>query len=354
MKTTILTLAAIALLMTHTSCATDAPKTTTDAPATPAVKRPPTAKEVGAMKKIAAPSWTVPGVNLQLKRIRAGSFIMGSPAGETHRRADEVEHKVTISKPFYMGTYEVTQDQFYPLMMPKDYDFEGWDYKRGPIAEGAAYHYRKRPHGIIFRENSVGGPLLGQHPMECLTWDRAREYARKVTEIERAAGRLPDGYVYRLPTEAEWEYACRAGMEGPYNVAIDTTDIRSLKTIAFFGGSENWWHTRTSKVGDHRLPNAWGLYDMHGNVYEWCLDGYAAYAEGPATDPLGPMKARERVVRGGCFYLTDENAPIFMRSACRFALLADIEFYAIVGMRMVLAPEIMPAAKAKASVPAKK
>jgi formylglycine-generating enzyme required for sulfatase activity len=351
MKTTILTLAAIALLMTHTACTTHAPKTTTDAPA---VKRPPTVKEIAAMKKIAAPSWTVPGIDLQMKRIPKGSFIMGSPADEAHRRADEVEHTVTISKPFYMGTYEVTQEQFYRLMMPKDYDFEGWDYKRGPIADGAAYHYRKRPHGIIFRENSVGGPLLGQHPMDCLTWGRAREYCRKVTEIERTAGRLPQGYVYRLPTEAEWEYACRAGMKGPYNVAIDTTDIRSLKTIAFFGGSENWWHTRTSKVGDHRLPNAWGLYDMHGNVYEWCLDGYAPYAaKGPATDPIAPQ-AKERVVRGGCFYLTNDNAPIFMRSACRYALPTNIEFYAIVGMRMVLAPEIMPTAEAKASVPAEK
>jgi len=330
------------LFITHTALAADAPQKAKDATAEPApAAKPPTAKEIEAMKKVQATDWTIPGLQLKMKRIPKGRFVMGSPADEKHRRADEVRHEVTISKPFYMGTYEVSQRQFYQLMMPKDYDYEGWQYKRGPLADGAAFHFRERPHGIIFRDNATGGPLIDLHPMECLTWDRAREFCRKVTAMERKAGRLPKGYVYRLPTEAEWEYACRAGKRGPFNVDIDHTEVRNLKKFAFYSGL-NRWTTNTSPCGDHRLPNAWGLYDMHGNVYEWCLDWYAPYAKGKATDPVGPKKGKEKVVRGGCFYLDDTTAPIFMRTACRYALPTNMDFYAIVGMRLVLAPEITP------------
>ena len=297
------------------------------------------ADDVEGMKALKAENWTVPDIDLKMKLIPAGTFTMGSPEAEAHRRADEVQHKVEISKPFYMGVYEVTQRQFYKLMMPKDYDYDAWQYKRGPLTHGAAFHFRKRPGGIIFGDNAFGGPLTDLNPMECLTWTRAREFCRKVTEIERQAGRLPDGYVYRLPTEAEWEYACRAGTRGPYNVEIDYGDMKNLKKFAFYGGA-NWWVSYTSKVGDHRLANAWGLHDMHGNVYEWCLDWYGPYQKGKVSDPLGPAEGKEKVVRGGCFYLKDENVHTFLRSACRYCLPPDIEFYAIVGMRLALAPAI--------------
>jgi formylglycine-generating enzyme required for sulfatase activity len=337
MKIQTLLLTATLLLMPQIAPAGEAAKKAKDAPAA----KPPTAKEVAAVKKLEAKNWTVPEIDLKMNRIPKGTFVMGSPADEKNRRKDEVEHEVTITKPFYMGIYEVTQRQFYKLMMPKDYDYEGWQYKRGPLHDGAAYHFRKRPHGIIFNENATGGPLIDLNPMECLTWNRAREFGRKITETERKAGRLPKGYVYRLPTEAEWEYACRAGQKGPFNVDIDHSDARNIRKFAFYSG-KNWWNTSTSKCGDHRLPNAWGLYDMHGNVYEWCLDGYAPYAKGKATDPVA-TKGKEKVARGGCFYLEDDTAPIFMRSACRYALPPTIEFNAIVGMRLVLAPKITPA-----------
>lgn len=299
------------------------------------------------VKNLKATDWTVPGIELQMKLIPAGSFTMGSPEAEIGRRADEVRHEVVISKPFYMGVYEVTQRQFYKLMMPADYDYKAWQYKRGPIADGAAFHFRKRPQGIIFGDAAVGGPLTDLNPMECITWERAREFCRKVTEAEGKAGRLPEGYVYRLPTEAEWEYACRAGKDGPYNVDLDHTNVNNLKKFAFYGGA-NLWVSFTSEVGNHRLPNAWGLYDMHGNVYEWCLDWYGPYEKGkvtgstssPQADPRGPTEGKEKVARGGCFYLTDENANVFLRSASRYCLATDINFYAIVGMRLALAPEV--------------
>lgn len=301
----------------------------------------PAADDAAALKKIEAEDWTVPGIELEMKRIPAGAFTMGSPENESHRRADEVQHEVTISKPFYMGVYPVTQRQFYKLMMPKDYDYEAWQYKRGPLNDGAAFHFRPRPGGIIFGDNAYGGPLTDLHPMECVTWERADAFGRKVTEIEHKTGRLPEGYVYRLPTEAEWEYACRAGTPGPYNVAVASSDIKDLRKFAFFGGV-NWWVTDTSKVGEDRLPNAWGLYDMHGNVYEWCLDWYGPYdtSKTPRVDPTGPAEGTEKVVRGGSFYLEDEElAPVFLRSASRYAVPPDVDFYSIVGMRLVLAPE---------------
>jgi len=321
------------------------------------------ADNVAAMKTLTGKDWTVPGIELEMKLIPAGDFTMGSPKSEAHRRDDEVQHKVEISKPFYMGVYEVTQGQFYKLMMPKDYDYKAWQYKRGPVADGAAYHFRPRPHGIMFHDSALGGPVQLEHPMECISWERSREFCRKITAAEFEAGRLPEGYVYRLPTEAEWEYACRAGTKGPYNVDSDPANIKSLKKFAFYGGND-WWQTRTSKCGDHRLPNAWGLYDMHGNVYEWCRDWYGPYSKGDATDsasspqagsatstssgqagspqadPIGPAEGKEKVVRGGCFYLDDDNAHTFLRSASRYSVPPDVDFYGIVGMRLVLAPVV--------------
>ena len=306
------------------------------------------ADDAAGMKKLEAKDWTVPGIELEMKRIPAGSFTMGSPKIEAHRRDDEVQHKVEISKPFYMGVYEVTQGQFYKLMMPKDYDYKAWQYKRGPLADGAAYHFRPRPHGIMFHDSALGGPVQLAHPMECISWERSREFCRKITAAEHKAGRLPEGYVYRLPTEAEWEYACRAGTKGPYNADSDPTNIKSLKKFAFYGGND-WWQTRTGKCGDHRLPNAWGLYDMHGNVYEWCLDWYGPYAKresadaasSPQANPTGPAEGKEKVVRGGCFYLDDDNAHMFLRSASRYSVPPDVDFYGIVGMRLVLAPKVV-------------
>ncbi len=305
--------------------------------------------DAAGMKTLTAKDWTVPGIALEMKLIPAGEFTMGSPKSEAHRRDDEVQHKVEISKPFYMGVYEVTQGQFYELMMPKDYDYKAWQYKRGPLADGAAYHFRPRPHGIMFHDSALGGEVQLEYPMECISWERSLEFCRKITATERKAGRLPEGYVYRLPTEAEWEHACRAGTKGSYNVDIGHTNIKDLKKFAFYGGN-NWWQTRTSKCGDHRLPNAWGLYDMHGNVYEWCLDWYGAYpsatstssgqATSPRADPIGPAEGQEKVVRGGCFYLDDDNAHMFLRSASRYSVPPDVDFYGIVGMRLVLAPAV--------------
>jgi formylglycine-generating enzyme required for sulfatase activity len=281
------------------------------------------AQDAAALKTLEAKEWTLPELGLQLKRIPAGTFTMGSPKTEANRREDETQHEVTITKPFYMGAYEVRQKEFYDIMLP-GFDHESWQYWRGPLHAGAAYNYR-----------GGGGKLRLDYPMECVTWQRAVTFCEKITAREKKAGRLPKGYVYRLPTEAEWEYACRAGARGPYNVKGDPKSKDFLKTFAHCAAGES------TAVG-RKKPNAWGLYDMHGNVYEWCLDWYGPYPAGKVADPAGPAKGRKRVGRGGCW--TGGTGP-FLRSASRYRFDPRVNFYAILGFRVVLAPAILPAEK---------
>lgn len=168
--------------------------------------------------------------------------------------------RVAISQGFWLGRHEVTQGQWTTLM------------GRNPSA---------------FKE------LGADAPVEMVSWKDAMEFGRKLTERERAAGRLPAGYVYTLPTEAQWEYACRAGSNLPY--------AGELESMAWYGAKASGGSTHP--VGK-KAANAWGLFDMHGNVWEWCRDWYAeAYLPGvdgqPVADPLGPPAGAYRVNRGG-------------------------------------------------------
>jgi len=301
------------------------------------------ADKVAALKALEAEAWNVPGVNIKMVRIPAGKFVMGSPKDEAYRRKDEVQRSVAISKPFYMSAFEVTQEQFYDLMIP-DFDFDGWTFFRGPIAKGTAFHFRSPSR------DGRGLDLLLDNPMECISWPRALEYCKVINERERKAGRLPQGYCYRLPTEAEWEYACRAGTKGAFNVEVNLDALAKqgskgaeLAKFAFFDSSLNPRGSKTSAVGKGRKPNAWGLYDMHGNVAEWCLDTYGPYPAGKqVSDPVSFGAGTEKVVRGGGF----SGGYWFMRSACRYSVPFDVGYYGFVGIRLVLAPQIeitMPA-----------
>ncbi len=298
-----------------------------------------------------AKQWTVPELDLKMARIPAGSFTMGSPQDEAARREDEVQHEVTIAKPFYMGIYEVTQKQYYDLMLP-DFDHDSWMYIRGPLHAGTAFHYRER--AVPSYRSWMGSKQLKlQYPMECVTWDKAREFCRKVTDRERKAGRLPKGYVYRLPTEAQWEYACRAGSKGSYNVKAEADRADNLADPEYVDSFACVFGGKTIRVGQKK-PNAWGLYDMHGNVYEWCLDWYGPYPSGKVDDPTGPPEGKERVARGGSYCGPPPHSPPghvaqgdayktarpFLRSAGRDQFPPDVNFYAILGFRVVLAPQV--------------
>lgn len=192
-------------------------------------------------------------VTMKLALIPAGKFVMGSPAEEADRHDDEGPlREVILSKPFYMGIHEVTQNQYAALMGNNPAGFKG-----------------------------------ANKPVETVSWDDALEFCRRLSQ---RAGRKVS-----LPSEAQWEYACRAGSKGRFCFG---NEDKQLATYARFGQSGE---AGTVPVGMGR-PNAWGLYDMHGNVTEWCFDWYVgSYAGIPAVDPTGPSVGQAHVVRGGCW-----------------------------------------------------
>jgi len=195
-------------------------------------------------------------------KIKAGSFMMGSPRGEKGRDDDEAQHRVTISKPFLIGKYEVTQKQWQAVMGNNPSRFKGEDL-----------------------------------PVERVSWYEAKLFCNKLNKLF-FAGKLPKGYCFDLPTEAQWEYACRAGTTTALNNGKDLTsesgDCPNLDEVGWYGKDSG---ETTHAVGRTR-PNAWGLYDMHGNVWEWCRDWYGDYG-GDAVDPAGPASGSVRVYRGG-------------------------------------------------------
>jgi formylglycine-generating enzyme required for sulfatase activity len=247
-------------------------------------------------------------IGMKLAPIPAGKFLMGSPATEAERDAEEVPHEVVMSRPFYLGVYEVTQGQ-YEKVMGKNPSF--------------------------FHRRNGGGP---DHPVDQVRWPEAVQFCQKLSNLgaERDAGR-----VYRLPTEAEWEYACRAGTTTPFHAgkSLASTQANFNGNYPYDGAAEGPYLRRTAKVGSY-APNAWGLYDMHGNVGEWCSDWYDPeyYKRSPREDPKGPEKGAVPtgfgsdsflVVRGG-FWLDEARA---CRSAYRYRLMPS-DPYRWVGFRV--------------------
>jgi formylglycine-generating enzyme required for sulfatase activity len=236
--------------------------------------------------------WTIPDLKLEMAPIAAGKFMMGSPPEEEGGFENEgPQTEVTLTRPYWLGRTVVTQAQFVAVMKFNPSKFEGAD-----------------------------------RPVEEVTWNQAMEFCRKLTERETAAGRLPEGYAYTLPTEAQWEYACRAGTTGPFagDGKIDDMGWYSLN-------ADNTTHP----VGQKRA-NAWGLYDMHGNVWEWCRDAYDAYPGGSVSDYTGPIFGVTYVIRGGAFY----TGARFCRSAHRNAGNSDANNF--LGFRIALVATRQP------------
>src|SRR5436190_10935606 len=189
------------------------------------------------------------------------TFRIGSPTNEPDRSLDEgPQTAVTISRGFWMGKYEVTQGEYLAVLGSNPSAFRGDT----------------------------------NHPVDSVSWFNATNYCSKLTQRERAAGRIATNSVYRLPTEAEWEYACRAWTSTRFSYGDDPgyTKLAQYSWYADDSGGT------TQPVGQ-KLPNPWDLYDTSGNVWEWCLDWYAPYSGGIALDPQGPTKGVNRVIRGG-------------------------------------------------------
>ena len=252
----------------------------------------------------------------EMVRINAGTFMMGSPVSEPGRSSDETQRQVTLSQGFYMGKYPVTQTQYQAVM-------------------GA--------NPSIFTTSS-GGDNPANRPAECVRWYDALVFCNKLSILEGMTpvyrisgstnpsdwGSVPTSSNstwdavqivagstgYRLPTEAQWEYACRAEITSAFNwgttnindslANYDASIVDANNTVA------GTYLERTTEVGRY-APNAWGLYDMHGNVWEWCWDWYGDYASGTQTDPAGTVSGSNRVRRGGSW----DSYGQYLRSACR-------------------------------------
>ncbi|MBW2194476.1 MAG: formylglycine-generating enzyme family protein [Deltaproteobacteria bacterium] len=219
-------------------------------------------------------------IGMKFVLIQPGTFMMGSPLDEPLRKPDEKQHKVTISKPFYLQTTEVTQ--------------ELWK--------------------MIMGHNPAVFKTCGTDcPVSMVSWNEAQEFIKRINEKEKTDK-------YRLPTEAEWEYACRAGTTTVYYTGnCITTDQANYHGKHPLPGCPEGPNRETPLAVGSFPPNAWGLYDMHGNLWEWCQDWYGDYPSSHVTDPTGPSSGDGRVVRGGSWNHFGAN----MRSAYRGAEVPD-------------------------------
>ena len=252
-------------------------------------------------KYLGVPVEITNSIGMRLVLIPPGEFMMGSPKElieeelkrpdndqwyKVHLPAEGPQHRVRITKPFYLGTYLVTQQEYQRVMGTNPSEFS---------ATGKG-------------KDKVAGQDTKRFPVECVSWDDTVAFCRKLSEMpeERSAGRT-----YQLPSEAQWEYACRAGSMGRYSFSMGGKAFpkeHDENGLSDYGWFDNNADGRLHAVGE-RKPNAWGLYDMHGNLWEWCQDCYDKeyYANSPVDDPAGPSGGPSRVLRGGGWYYPAED-----------------------------------------------
>ncbi len=242
-------------------------------------------------------AFIIPSCGAKLNWVAPGRFRMGSPVEEAGRSNDEgPQTEVTISRGFWLGIVPLTQEEWKAIAA----DVSGLN------AEPSC-----------FRGNRL--------PVEQVSWDDCQEWLQELNKLE--GGRLPHGFQYRLPTEAEWEFACRAGTSSRFHFGEGDDQLGDFAWYS--GNSGNQIHA----VGEKK-PNGWGFYDMHGDVWEWCEDRYGGpLSGGSVTDPKGPVFGTTRVLRGGSWGV----APSCCRSAYRVWNRSDYRDYTM-GFRIALAP----------------
>ncbi len=306
----------------------------------PTTRRPAPPADVGSANSL----------GMRLAKIAAGEFWMGNhesadnlacafPEYEPDRIAALVDelplHKVRITRPFCLGVHAVTIGQFRAFVAESGYRTEaerdgagGWGYN-----PAIAYFEGRQPH---YSWRNPGFPQDDRHPVVNVTWNDAVAMCQWLSQRE--------GRRYRLPSEAEWEYACRAGTTTRYHSGDAPEDLVRVANLfdaacrplfpqwGKFAVAGDDRHAFTAPVGSYQ-PNAWGLCDMHGNVWEWCADWYAHdyYRESPADDPAGPESGELRIRRGGSWH----TWPLYMRSSYRNWNAPDTR-YVLLGFRLAL------------------
>jgi len=223
--------------------------------------------------------------DLEMIWVDPGTFTMGSPTTEMGREVDETEHNVTLTKGFYLGKYEVTQTQYEAVM-------------KGNTA------------GLSATPSNFGGNP--NRPVEMVSWNDVQVFLNRLNERESNVSRLPDRWAYVLPTEAQWEYACRAGTTTAYSLGHD---INSTHANFNWDGEFNTGTDlkETRDVGKYN-PNPWGFFDMHGNVWEWTRDSYGEYSSDIHIEPFNAGTTdSNRVCRGGSWSFSGSD----LRSASR-------------------------------------
>ncbi|MFC1885135.1 formylglycine-generating enzyme family protein [Thermodesulfobacteriota bacterium] len=239
-------------------------------------------------------SFSLDGVSFRMVRVSAGSFVMGNPSNEPKRSYEESQHKVTLTQDFYLGETEVTQGLWRAVMgnNPSLFKYCGDDC-----------------------------------PVERVSWEDCQKFIRKLNQMT--------GKQFRLPTEAEWEYACRAGTTTPFHAGkcLGAVQANYRGNFPMPGCGKGPNRGKTMPVASFK-PNAWGLYDMHGNVWEWCQDWYGDYPDVPVADPVGPSSGLYRIRRGGSWFDFARDC----RSAHRRWFTPDTR-YDILGFRLALSDQ---------------
>lgn len=256
-------------------------------------------------------------VGLDMTLIPGGTFLMGSPEDEPERRKNESpQHRVTVPS-FFIGRYPITQAQWRVVA--------GWE----PVER------ELHPDPFKFKEKPAKGAFSRwDRPVERVSWYDAKEFCARLSQRTKKE--------YRLPTEAEWEYACRAGTTTPFHFGkIITTDYVNYNGNDTYGESpKGEYREQTTPVGYFQVANAFGLYDMHGNVFEWCEDDYHNSYENAPTDGSAWMRDDKatKIKRGGSWYLNPNNC----RCAFRSYFNPDLRNI-LIGLRVVrVIPKILP------------